>query len=362
MPTIYVAITNHGFGHATRTAAVVAEIQRQQPETRIIIATTAPLDLLQSYIPGDFVYHRRSFDVGVVQRDSIQMDRPATLAKMNQIWQEQAQIIAAEAEFIQANHVDLIFADIPPLVTAIAQAAGVTCWMAGNFGWDFIYRDWGAAYGAEYIELADRVADLYGKCDRLFRLPFAEPMASFSNAKIEDVGLTGGTPRYDAATLRQRFGLEPDRQTILLTFGGLGLSEIPYHNLAKFPERQFITFDRHAPDLPNLLQIKEQSEQLRPVDMMVVCDRIVSKPGYSTLAESLRVGLPVICMTRDGFVEAQTLIAGVQDYAEHVIISPQDFYAGDWQFLNAPLQPPRCSEQLDLHGEVAIAQTIIAAL
>jgi UDP:flavonoid glycosyltransferase YjiC (YdhE family) len=362
MPTIYFAITNHGFGHATRTASVIAELQKQRPDIKIIIATTAPLNLLSSYIPGDFVYHPRSFDVGVVQQDSIQMDRSATLAKMNQIWQQQAQIIAEEVEFIRANQVDLIFADIPPLVAAIAKAAEIPCWMAGNFGWDFIYRDWGKDHGTEYFELADRVAELYSKCDRLFRLPFAEPMTSFSNATIADVGLTGGKPRYSALEIQQRFQLDRDRQTILLTFGGLGLSQIPYENLAKFADRQFITFDRHAPDLPNLLKIKEQDEQLRPVDMMVACDRVVSKPGYSTLAEALRVGLPVICMTREGFVEAQTLIAGVQDYAKHAIISPQEFYEGDWQFLDAPLQPPRQSKKLDLHGEVAIARAIIEAI
>ncbi|MCE2888938.1 MAG: glycosyl transferase, partial [Pseudanabaena sp.] len=75
MPTLYTAITNHGFGHATRTAAVLAELQQRSPDIKLIIATMAPRWLLEEYIEGDFIYHPRVFDVGVIQIDSLQVDR-----------------------------------------------------------------------------------------------------------------------------------------------------------------------------------------------------------------------------------------------------------------------------------------------
>ena len=49
-PIIYIAITNHGFGHATRTAAVAATIQELCPEALLIMVTTAPRWLLECYI------------------------------------------------------------------------------------------------------------------------------------------------------------------------------------------------------------------------------------------------------------------------------------------------------------------------
>ncbi len=55
-PIIYIAITNHGFGHATRTAAVAATIQEKCPEALLIMVTTAPRWLLESYIRGDFIH------------------------------------------------------------------------------------------------------------------------------------------------------------------------------------------------------------------------------------------------------------------------------------------------------------------
>ena len=353
MPTLYAAITNHGFGHATRTAAVLAELQRRSPDIKLIIATTAPRWLLEEYIEGDFVYHPRVFDVGVIQIDSLQVDREATFAAWQKISEQEADLIASEVKFLQEHQVDLIFGDIPPMIAEIAKAAKIPCWMAGNFGWDFIYRDW----GGKFIELADWLSETYSNCDRLFRLPFAEPMTSFPN--IQDVGLTGAKPKYLPEYLRDKFSLDRDRPTALLTFGGLSLQSIPYHNLAKFPDWQFVTFDRDAPELPNLT--KANCDRLRPVDLMVVCDRMVTKPGYGTLAEALRVGIPLICLTREGFLEAETLIAGVQNYAEHQIISPQEFYEGDWSFLEAPFKSPNLinTHPLDMHGEVTINQAIL---
>lgn len=354
-PVLYVAITAHGFGHATRTAAVVAHIQRRLPEVLVVLVTSAPHWLLESYLPGDFIYRPRSLDVGILQQDSLVMDKPATLAKLKQIKAQQRSLITAEVNFIRQNQVKLILADIPPLAAEIAQVAGIPCWMASNFGWDFIYRDW----GGEFIEIADWIGECFAKCDQLFRLPFHEPMPAFP--KIVDVGLTGADPRYPVADLRTKFNLDQDpARTVLLTFGGLGLNQIPYQNLAHFPDWQFITFDRSAPDLPNLLKITDS--HYRPVDLMPLCGRVISKPGYGTFAEACRQGTPIVSLTREDFAEAALLLEGLQDYNHHQILQPEDFFSSAWDFLHQPLHPPRQSQSLAKNGNEAIAQAVIDQL
>jgi 3',5'-cyclic AMP phosphodiesterase CpdA len=354
-PVLYVAITNHGFGHAVRAASVVAKVQQLDPEILTILVTTAPRWLLESYIPGDFIHRPRGFDVGVIQADSLQMDKPATLEKLQKIRQQQRSIVAGEVNFIRQNRVGLILADIPPLAPVIARAADIPCWMMGNFGWDFIYRDW----QGEFIEIADWIENCYSQCDRLFRLPLPEPMSSFP--VITDVGLTGGTPKYNSDRLRETFQITASQdKTILLSFGGLGLQQIPYDNLPRFPDWQFITFDSQAPDLPNLVKIIDR--QYRPVDLMPVCGRVISKPGYSTFAEALRLDTPIVSLTREDFAESPFLLAGIQDYARHQIVTPREFFESNWEFLRQNLQPPRKSEVLAKDGEEAIAAAIVTAL
>ncbi|MBD2184356.1 glycosyl transferase [Aerosakkonema funiforme] len=351
-PTLYIAITNHGFGHAVRAASVAAEIQRLNPEVLLIMVTTAPRWLLESYIPGDFIHRPRGFDVGVIQSDSLNMDKAATLEKLREIIKKQQSIVATEASFIRQNRVSLMLADIPPLAAVIAKAAGIPCWMMSNFGWDFIYGDW----GGEFIEIADWIGECFSKCDRLFRLPLHEPMSAFP--VIDDVGLTGGSPRYNLDELRTRFNITTSpEKTILFTFGGLGLQQIPYENVLKFPDWQFISFDRDLPDFPNLLPI--DGGECRPVDVMPLCGRVISKPGYSTFSEALRLDVPIVTLTREGFAESPLLIEGIQNYGYHQIISPTEFFEGGWGFLHEPLKPPRQTQSLPKDGTEAIAQEIV---
>lgn len=351
-PILYIAITNHGFGHATRSAAIAAEIQRLCPEMLLILATTAPRWLLEAYIPGDFILRPRAFDVGVVQSDSLTMDQPATLEKLQQIKAQQHRIIASEVNFLRQNRVGLVLADIPPLAVPIAHAAGIPVWMISNFGWDFIYRQW----GGEFVEIADWIANYFQQCDRLFRLPLHEPMTAFP--QVQDVGFTGGTPRYSVEELRQIFGMTvPLEKTVLMTFGGLGLDQIPYQNVQQFPDWQFITFDRNAPNFSNLIQITDH--HYRPVDLMPICGRIMSKPGYSTFSEACRLNLPIVSITRDDFAEAPVLLEGIQMHVPHQILSPAEFFTGDWQFLHQPLHPARQPNSIPTSGNETIAQAVI---
>jgi hypothetical protein len=351
-PILYISITNHGFGHATRTASVVAAIQKICPEILVIIVTTAPRWLLESYIKGDFIHRPRAYDLGVLQADSLTMDKEATYLKLLEIKKNQNSIIAGEVNFIKQNRVNLILADIPFLATKIAASAKIPCWMISNFGWDFIYRNW----GGKFIEIADWIGDYYSQCDMLYRLPFHEPMSAFPH--ITDIGLTGGSPLFDIEELKSTWGITaPKDKTVLLTFGGLGLQQIPYNNLELFSDWQFITFDKSAPNLSNIIKVNDN--KYRPVDFMPLCGRVVSKPGYGTFAETVRVGVPLVTVTRDDFAESAFLIEGITNCLPHQILKPEEFFTGNWDFLHRQPQPPKTDLPIDKNGNETIAKAVM---
>ncbi|MEL6940761.1 MAG: glycosyl transferase, partial [Cyanobacteria bacterium J06598_1] len=97
MPTLYIAVTNHGFGHATRAASIAAEIGQRCEAASIpltlILATKSPKWLLDSYLTKAYVHRQVRFDVGVLQSDSLTMDKPATLAAMQGIRDQQEALI-----------------------------------------------------------------------------------------------------------------------------------------------------------------------------------------------------------------------------------------------------------------------------
>ncbi|MEM9214520.1 MAG: glycosyl transferase [Cyanobacteria bacterium P01_F01_bin.150] len=356
-PSLYIAITNHGFGHTTRSSALVDHLQQQCPDLKVIVASTAPQWLINSYIRSDYIYRPQAFDIGVIQSDSVTMDKEATLEKLQQIQKHQDELICDEAEFLKQHNVGLVIGDIPPLATKIAHAAGVPCWMASNFGWDFIYRDWGNDLNGAFVEITEWIADCFSECDRLFRLPFYEAMSAFPT--VEDVGLTAGSPRYDNDELRQIFDITaPKEKTVLLTFGGLGLAEVPYEALRARTDWQFITFDHQPPsDFPNLLKVTDRT--YRPVDFMPLCGQIVSKPGYSTFAEACRVEVPVTSVERRDFAEAPVLVKGLKEHAHHKLLTIEELYAGDWAFLDTPFNPPQTQQKFRKDGNETIVQAIL---
>ncbi|MEB3224812.1 MAG: glycosyl transferase [Synechococcus sp.] len=354
-PVLYLAITSHGFGHVVRVASVAAQVQKLLPDVLLIFVTTAPHWLIRSYMKGDFIQRAKRLDVGVIQADSFAMDYDATLGKLREIRRRSPRIIADEVDFLRLNRAQLVLADVPPLAIPIAHGAEIPCWCMGNFGWDFIYRAW----GGEFIPEADWITDLYRQGDRLFRLPLNEPMADFSN--ITDVGLTGGDPAHDPGSLRERFQLtHPKEKTILLSFGGLGFAGMPYEALAQFPDYQFISFDRNAPNLDNLRKITDT--QYRPVDFMPLCDRVVSKPGFSTYAEALRLDLPIVTLPRDDFAEGPILIKNLQQYGHHQILDPQQFTQGQWDFLWETPNSPQETQPINKTGTKAIAKAVVEFL
>ncbi len=349
-PTVYAAISSHGFGHATRTAAVLDHLARRLPDLRLILATTSPDWLLRSYLSHPFEPRPVSLDVGVVQPDCLGVDREATRRAVQALRAQSTALIAREAEFCRREGVGLVYGDMSPLAPAIARAAGVPGLMAGNFGWDFIYADW----GPDFAPLIDWIRDSYGQCDRLLRLPFCEPMTAFPVQS--DAGLTGGSPRFATADLRAELAIaSPPEHTALLTFGGLGLQQLPYARCLEHPDWTFLSFDDQAPDLPNLRKLGR--ECLRPVDVMPLCSRIIGKPGYGTFSEAGRLGVPLVALTREEFAEAPLLMNALPRLVEHRIVEAADFLSRPWSWLEEPLQP-REGEAIAPDGNDTVAEAI----
>jgi hypothetical protein len=134
-------VSAHGFGHAARAGAVMAELRRRCPAMRFDIFTEVPRWFFAESLPGCFAYHRVATDVGLVQTSPLTEDLEATVGALDEMWRDNQRVerLAGRLQELQCS---VAVADISPLGLAAAAAASVPSVLIENFTWDWIYSEY----------------------------------------------------------------------------------------------------------------------------------------------------------------------------------------------------------------------------
>jgi hypothetical protein len=347
---IYTCISSHGFGHGSRTAAVLAQLHRLRPSWRLVLSTALPEAFIATAFGPLPVERRRcQWDVGVLQADALGSDPNATLQALEQLEQRLPQQLAAEQAWLarQSGPV-LVLADVPPAAALLAERLQAPLVWLASFGWESIYEPFGEAFWP----WADRCLGLYQRGQLLLHCPLSLPMAW--GIPEQPVGLTAGEPRCDGHALARQLGLHPERErNVLLSFGGLGYPLNP-ELLARWPDHLFIG---HDPLLATAANGRILPTAIRPLELMGHCGRLITKPGYSSFCEAMTYGVGIHLVHRDGFAEAPVLERDLQRHGWHRLLSRNQFEAGDWQ-LDQPLLPPS-DGPLPGEGALEAAQALV---
>ncbi|MCP9840343.1 hypothetical protein KBY93_06795 [Synechococcus sp. J7-Johnson] len=327
---IYAAISGHGYGHGSRSGAILLALAQRQPGWRLVLSTSLPSAFLRTVL-GAVPFEQRpcSWDVGVVQADALGADPAATLAALNDLERRLPDQIAEEARWLnaQAGPV-LLLGDVPPALARLAQAGGWPLIWVGNFGWDAIYDP----MGGSFLVWAERCRALYRMGQGLIHCPFSMAM-DWGLPEIR-VGLTVAPPRERTEALRQKLELPERSSCVLVSFGGLGfeLGEKPFH---RWPELTFVGTDPSAAGAPN---VRLLPQGVRLLEFMPLVERLITKPGYSSFCEALAHDVGIHLVHREGFAEAPVLEEALRRHGRHRLLSQEQLRSGEWQ-LDQPLHP-----------------------
>lgn len=346
---VYACISSHGYGHASRTAAVLCELVRLHPECRLVLSTAVRPEFL-TLAMGETPFELRPcrWDVGMLQADALAVDPDGTLAALEALERVLPEQVEAEARWLEAQPCHpLILADAPPSAARLAQRlCSPLIWLA-SFGWEAIYGPLGEAFAP----WAERALASYRQGDLLLQCPFALPMPW--DLPVVELGITSSSPRHELAEVSRRLALPPERERcVLVSFGGLGMEIDPLW-LARWPEHVFVGVDPRLLEAPNGRLLPPD---LRPLDVMPLAARMLTKPGYSTFCEALQQGVGLHVVRRQGFAEAPVLERDLQAEGWHRLLEEEAFRRGDWQ-LDQPLQGPR-RPRLARDGSVQAARVL----
>jgi len=346
---IYACVSAHGFGHGSRTAAVLTALHGLYPHWRLVLSTALPAAFLRTALgPVPFEHRPCRWDVGVVQADALGADAAATLEALTVLETQLPELWAREQAWLEAQGQPLlVLGDVPPAAAELARRVGAPLVWLASFGWEAIY----APMGPPFAVWASRALAAYRQGDLLLHCPLAMPIA-WGIPEVA-IGLTPGQPRLDPGALAEELGLPAERQRcVLISFGGLGLGLAP-ELLQRWPEHVFITADPQLAAAPNARLLPAG---VRPLEVMGLCARLITKPGYSSFCEALSARVGVHLVRREGFAEAPVLEAALVRHGWHRLLSQQQALRGDWQ-LDQPLLPPQ-GPALEADGSTQAARSI----
>ena len=345
--TVLFYVSGHGLGHASRDIEVIRTLAAREPQTRIVVRTSAPRWIFDRTAPPRVEVQPAEVDTGIVQIDSLRIDEQATVADAARFYAEFDRRADAEAGILRRNGVDLVVGDIPPLAFAAAARAGIPSVALGNFTWDWVYAEYDA-FSADAPQVLPTIARAYAHATLALRLPLHGGFAPMTT--VIDVPFIARRSTRERGDTRRRLALNDDRPAVVASFGGHGVS-LPLETLARAEEFNFVTADAPALDAHGL------SYQ----DVIAAVDVVVSKPGYGIVSECAANGAALLYTSRGRFREYDLLVAEMPRVLRCRFLPRPDLLSGGWSTaIAALLGQPTPIERPRFDGADVVVEAIRA--
>lgn len=336
-------VSSHGFGHATRASAVMAAIQAKLPNAQFDIFTQTPRWVFEDSVPGPFNYHSLRTDVGMVQRNSLHEDIPATVAALRELVPFAPDTLAELADQLRGFRpaCRLVLCDIAPLGLAVADAAGIPSVLIENFTWDWIYNGYEGEAAEELAALGRYLQTWFARASYHVQ---TEPACAPRDSADLTTAPVSRQPRAAPQQIRRQLGLQPTDKLVAVTMGGTGADFDFLRNVEGINGVKFVVMGGQVPSHGPVIGLPQRTTIFHP-DLINAADAVISKVGYSTLAETYRAGTPFGYVSRPRFRESAALVKFIEQNMPSRPVSEAQLQNGAWQheveqLLAMPRQQP----------------------
>lgn len=361
-------IDSHGFGHATRSMALIEAL----PESwHVLIRSNVPAWLFQKDLKRTFELFPSPLDIHPRHVTSYRVDIQKTLMAAERKLSCANDILAREADWLRDNRVDLVLSDIAPLAVQAASNAGIPSSGISNFTWDWIFEPLFNGHPSGF-SVVHKLREMTAQTTLNFRLPFSDP-GTFPQGSIE-APLLVRPVSMNRQEARQHFGFDERSTYFLLTFGGIDGPVEKLDRLREFSPVQFIQVSRDAEQIPTHERILRRHPEIENFwiltcsdlyhpDLVLAVDGVLTKPGYGILSECMATATPLILDSRDDFREFTVVRETVSLFPQCAIISNSEMeYLEIGTALEKVLAQPPLPWQGETRGDKWIAARLVGLL
>lgn len=303
-------VSDHGYGHATRSIALVrALIAEGRGAVVVEVMNHHAHGLLTRALGSErgVKVIDRTTDVGFVCQESrLAFDPGATAIAVNGWISGWKRFVAEEVARLRARPPDLVLSDVAPEPLLVAERLGVPSRVASNFTWVDQY---------EPHLRADLIAPLrgsYALAERGYAYPMRTAMSGLRGTTA--AGLVTREPSRSRSEVRRQLGVDESAPLVHLGLGwsanaGALASEL---DLAGLPADVRLLVSRNLEGTPwaagrdgRIVAIPSHDTDAH--DYIAACDLVVAKAGYGTISEAIAGRVPILAAPVEGSPESEMI-------------------------------------------------------
>jgi len=308
-PSLYVAISAHGFGHLAQTAPVVNALAERNPRLRVVVQCVLPSEVLRAHLRVPFDHIDESPDIGMRMVDSLDVLAEETYSAYAELHRDWSRHVQHEARRLREIAPDFVLSNIAYLPLAAAAAAGIPSAALCSLNWAECFlaycRDYAGADGIHREMIA-----AYAEAEIFFNPAPSMPMPGLDN--LQAVGPIACLGRDRREELHDRLGLQRGVHLVVVSLGGI-FTALPIEQWPCSPSIHYIVSSTEVPRRPDMFALDATGMPF--IDVLASADAIVTKPGYGTFAEAVCNGVPLLYVRRTVWPEEPYLVNWLREHA-----------------------------------------------
>lgn len=336
---LLVAISSHGFGHLAQVAPILNALHNNKwpsaaPTFDLTVRSALSAQQIATRVQRAFEVDPGTDDFGMIMRDALHIDLPASLAKYAQTHRQWDALIEERARHLTGLNVNALLADAPYLTLAAAKAANIPCAAICSLNWaDILERcvklDKSALTTANVSSptldrILQQMRDAYGAANLIMRPTPAIETTGFDYIDVDPIVDKPQTPDRDAllALVREQTGVayaygatatsSASPWLVLASMGGIGLTMDTAHWPTQWAGRPIVYLVDKALMSGQTHTVALDVKRLSFEATLAACDLVLTKPGYGMFVEAAAHGKPLLFLSRNEWPESECLTQWAQ--------------------------------------------------
>lgn len=313
MKTLVYYISEYGYGHATRSIAIIRELLNRNSSMRIIICNQFALSFLKDSLKeyGDHViFHEVKTDIGyVLEKGTLELDQTEMNVQYRDYMNSFIDLVNEECLYLQQFSPNGIISDISPLAFTVGKSLRIRSIGISNFTWA------GVCKHVLDTDIYSWLSSQYLQADYFYRLAgFREELAvpyqrfGFFSRQVDDEELT---------RLKREYKIQPEEIVVFISIGmKIDIEKMRDWKLWNSPNCRFIISSNMKLSHPNVITIPNHYTESQ--NYVGLADVVITKAGWGTVGEAVVNQKKLIIIQRDMEEDRNTLAWLQENYSVEV--------------------------------------------